>query len=216
MQCVSWQVWWLSILGWLNRSGACERWASRRLTEIEHGLRCLFILALQGRRKDDVQAPVWKGLPEGVRSGRPGRTGHVQSGFALSVADFIRRLGIAPDPRNPCQTACLDRQDQRIDPDNTTDHPADIPSLQATPTEAGLAVSPAHRLLARAHALADAIADPDPLIAGLARRLAARGLGIVRIILRPGGLAMLRAMGLCGHGLPDQPSAPAPAICDSS
>ncbi len=193
-QRLSWQLWWLAMLGWLETSGPWARWASYRLSELEHGLRCLLVIALQGKasamlanRKSQPEASSSEPtqVDEGPRTRLPGGR------FALSAEDLVRRLGCAGD--RPLQRPPFDpfRGERGTQAQSKNKTPA---------------------LLARMRALAQALADPDPVMARLTKRLTAMGLRVLRITLRPANQAVWPEDCALGH----LTVARTPAICDSS
>ena len=156
-------AWWLASLGLLARPGAASRWVTERCEQLEHGLRCLLVLALGGQligtpsvsRSDIDQKPA----PD---NNEPGQaiydqytdipyTEYRDASFGLS----LKALGHAmPGPHKGLASAPANRKARRP-------------------------ISPEIRLAIRLRILANAFAEPDIQIARMRQRLARLGL-IVR------------------------------------
>ena len=167
------QAYVLAHLGLLDRPGVISRWLSARMSELEHGLRCLLIMAPRpGAPAPDTRMPDAP-PPAVTHHTHPPRARRKPRQLSMTLAAFGHTLPARPVP---------DHTRHRLTPDPIPD---DITQLQALTGPDTLM-----RLSDRFDAMADIFVHPERHIQRMTARIALLGLRVRRHPSRiPSGLS---------------------------
>ncbi len=176
------RLWWgaqvMAWLGLLDRKGVAARWIAEQVAQLEHGLRCLLVIA----------------APRGVANARytakasRGRD-PVHDESLLAAPDLPADLGTGPGMcrrRFSVSLTAFVEPDQQPPPLGHVGKVPDDGERLSKADDAG--ISPEHDLFDRLNAMSVVFADPDACALRMARQIARRGWRLRSLIVRPGAL----------------------------
>ncbi len=186
-------LWWLSIMGLMQRSGRMARWMARKVSELEHGLKCLVIIAASslGRAsRANALNPLASLLPAANNTAASSPDARGLERFSLNLRVFAENPG-----HHSSRPDC-----------------ADTPEAGETSAVARPASDRHHDLSDRIARLQRLLADPHALVPRMLRQIAREGFTLARALARqPASTWTVLAI-----ACPKAGHTPPPAICDSS